>query len=103
MIIQIQIMILILVFLFQASMGLLRISRSSQLDGSQPSQELGAGSSSPRTGAAHSMPEISSPQPAMFQGPVLMNNNRGIGLYHDIEGGPRIRPQKLFPIRKRAS
>jgi hypothetical protein len=96
-------------------MGLPPISTLSQPDSSQPSQQICGGSSSRSTVPPYAsfpqsarsqqnnyMPEISSPQPALFEGPILMNNDQGIDLYHYIEGGPRIRPRKLFPIRKRA-
>jgi hypothetical protein len=89
-----------------------------QPDGSQPSQQMCGGLSSRRTVVAprstsfqqsergkqnNSMPEISGLQPALFEDSILMNNSQGIGLYHGIEGGLRIRQKKLFPIRKRAS
>jgi hypothetical protein len=52
-------MSLILFFSYQASMGLPPISRSSQPDGSQPIQELGANSISLRRGQQNdSLPEI---------------------------------------------
>jgi hypothetical protein len=64
-------MSLILFFSYQASMGLPLISRSSQPDGSQSIQELGADSISLRRG----------------------QQNDSLPKYHDIEGGPRIRPR----------
>jgi hypothetical protein len=96
-------------------MGLPPDSSLSQPDSSKPSQQMCESLSSrsivPRFASFlqsargqqnNSLPELSSPQPTLFEGPILMNSDQGIILYHDIEGGPRIRTQKLSPIRKRA-
>ncbi|KAL6650080.1 hypothetical protein ACP70R_014304 [Stipagrostis hirtigluma subsp. patula] len=78
----------------EASMGL-----GPAVDMSQPQSSQTQGSQRTAYNSSNHEPHSSQPE-VQQQGPVWMNNHQGVGLYHEIEGGPRIRPMKLFPVRR---
>ncbi|KAL6654931.1 hypothetical protein ACP70R_008396 [Stipagrostis hirtigluma subsp. patula] len=65
--------------------------QSSQSQGSQRKTAANSSNREPHSSQPEVQQHSQGSQPS-YERPVWMNNDQGIGLYHDIEGGPSIRP-----------